>query len=1007
MIVGCSLSVGTADESDAGTGYLTEDGIKYLFDTDTGTAKVTYFDNSTSEVTIPSTVSDASTSTTYYVTEIGNQAFDGKSITRVTIGDKVTTIGNYAFRYCKFLETVEFLGQVELINIYAFYGCEKLQSITIPDTVTSIGTYAFCDCSELKTVTLEENSKLTSIGADAFEKCYKLEFVNLEKATELESIGGWAFYKCELLNSLCSSTDHTDLELNTKLKTIGNRAFAECYKLESVTIPDSVTTIAIYAFENDTSLETINIKNKIIESNMFSGCTSIKSVTFPDTLTSVGTDAFSGITFYEANGTVISSVNAANLKGSTFERSGSALTEAKLYRVVSSEPIIYELRTSTSPNYVAVTGYNATYFPSDGSVTIKNQVEFDGVPYDVTTIEPSAFLNCTSLKNVVIPDTVTSIGDKAFKGCTALESVSIPDSVTSIGVEAFNGCTDLGSATIGTGLTEIGPSMFYNCGALESVTINGDITKIGAGAFYGCKISSITIPGTVTTIDSQAFQGCTSLSSITIPDSVTTLGTKMFYGCTNLNSVTISNNVTSLPDHFFYDCTSLRNLTLGEKITSLGNYYVFENCSDISVKVLSPTITGSLFYECTSISGLTIGSKVTEIKSRAFMNCTSLVSVTFEDDNELTTIGSQAFLDCTSLESIDLEKTTRLTTIGQYAFAGCSVLGSVAEKPVVIPNTVKTIGNSAFYYCKALKSVTIPSLVETIEQYTFASCDSLEKVEIASGVKNIGCYAFAYSKIKHISIPSSVVDIDSNAFYGAAFYDSDGTTTLQVTAESLRGFTFKGDSPSKLIKQAIVISHSVTYDPNGGTGNVPVQEDVQEGETFVIKAYDGTKSGFTFGGWSYGGQTYQPNETMTMGASDITLTAVWTSITAHSVTYDPNGGIGYTPVQTDVVEGVAFLVQGYTGTKDGFTFGGWSYNGRTYQSGDMITMGGSAIVLTAVWDQIYVPVPDTDDEEPPFFPVIPVQPVGGNDTTKTVAVVIAACAAALLAMMFLVFDRRS
>lgn len=910
LIIGCSLSVGTAEESDAAADF-TIDEIEY---TKTGENTVSIRGHTTSFSTVNLIIPDKIDSDQYTVTAIGENAF---------------------------------------------YNCDSLVSVKIPNTITSIGKYAFYGSDKLKTVTLDEDSQLTSIGEEVFDTCYKLESVNLEKATELESIGDYAFYLCKLLNSLCSSTGYTDLELNKKLKTIGKKAFSDCWELESITIPNSVTTIGESAFQLNKSLETVNIKNAIIGDCMFFDCTSIKSVTFPETLMVIGSSPFSGITFHEADGTAISMGNIGKLKGSTFERSESAPSVTKLYRVGPLDPIRYELETSTSPNYVAVTGYNAAYFPSDGSVTIKSQVEFGGVPYDVTTIELNAFSDCALLKNIVIPDTITSIGNNAFKGCTALKSVSIPDSVTDIGVQAFYGCSDLGSATVGTGLTEISQSMFYNCGALENVTINGNVTSIGAGAFYGCKISSIDIPSTVTTIGDQAFQGCTSLSSIIIPDSVTTLEARVFYGCITLSSVTISNKVTSLPTSFFYNCTSLRNLTLGKGIESFGNQ-AFYGCKNISLTVLCP-ITYDMFHGCTWIKRLTIGSNIVTIGNSGFEYCTSLESVTFEENSQLTTIEEEAFYYCTALESIDFDKTPNLGTIGKKAFANCASIGAL-NKPVKIPIPVTSIGEEAFQNCTALR---------------------------------------------HISIPSSVLEIESDAFDGATFYDSDGTTTLQVTAESLRGFTFIGDSCEKLIKQAVAISHSVRYDANGGSATAPDEIQVEEGQEFTIAEYEGTKIGFTFGGWSYGGRTYQQGDTMTMGASDITLTAVWTSIAAHSVTYDPNGGTGYTPVQTDVEEGVAFQVQGYTGTEDGYTFGGWSYNGKTYQSGDMITMGGSDIVLTAIWNPVYVPVPDTDDDELPFYPVAPVQPVGGDDTTKTIAVVIAACAAALLAMMFLAFDRRS
>jgi hypothetical protein len=100
----------------------------------------------------------------------------------------------------------------------------------------------------------------------------------------------------------------------------------------------------------------------------------------------------------------------------------------------------------------------------------------------VTTIS-YAFLRCTSLTNITIPEGVTSIGAGAFQFCTSLTSITIPDTVTSIGTAAFLRCTSLTSITIGNGVTNIGDGAFGGCDSLTSVTFLGDAPKIGDSAF--------------------------------------------------------------------------------------------------------------------------------------------------------------------------------------------------------------------------------------------------------------------------------------------------------------------------------------------------------------------------------------------------------------------------------------------------------------------------------------------------------------------------------------------
>lgn len=127
-------------------------------------------------------------------------------------------------------------------------------------------------------------------------------------------------------------------------------------------------------------------------------------------------------------------------------------------------------------------------------------------------------------KDVIIPDNynalpVVSIGKTAFLNCTSLESITIPNSVTCIGVGAFNGCT-----------------------SLSKITIPDSVTTIGYYAFYECtSLSDITIPNSVTTIGHEAFFGCTSLTSIAIPDSVESIGYLAFQECSSLTDVTFIN----------------------------------------------------------------------------------------------------------------------------------------------------------------------------------------------------------------------------------------------------------------------------------------------------------------------------------------------------------------------------------------------------------------------------------------------------------------------------------
>lgn len=133
---------------------------------------------------------------------------------------------------------------------------------------------------------------------------------------------------------------------------------------------------------------------------------------------------------------------------------------------------------------------------------------------------------------------ITKIGDRAFVQCSRLTRITIPDSVTSIGGYAFEGCSSLTSITIPDSVTSIISGAFYGCVSLTSITIPNGVTSIRSFTFYDCNsLTSITIPDRVTSIDDSAFWSCGSLMSIAIPDRVMSIGYNAFYYCKKLSLI--------------------------------------------------------------------------------------------------------------------------------------------------------------------------------------------------------------------------------------------------------------------------------------------------------------------------------------------------------------------------------------------------------------------------------------------------------------------------------------
>ncbi len=455
----------------------------------------------------------------------------------------------------------------------------------------------------------------------------------------------------------------------------------------------------------------------------------------------------------------------------------------------------------------------------------------------------------------------------------------------------------------------------------------------------------------VTSIGEMAFYGCGGLKSVTIPGSVTSIGYSAFQGCGGLKSVTIPDKVESIEGSAFSECGGLKSVIIGDSVESIGRdaFYGCYNLTSVTIPDSVTSIEKQAFFQCSGLTSVTIGDSVESIEDATFSKCYNLTSVTIGDSVE--SIGYQAFNECYNLTSV---------TIG---------------------DSVTSIGEYAFYGCNGLKSVIIPDSVESIEKHAFLLCDGL--LEISFGEKSSPGRAFPLH----------------------TFYSEDGTELTDLTEISdFAGFTFVGLSIDRMVR---TIEHGVTYDTDGGSEDAPTQDDVREGKTFTVKSYTGTKAGYAFGGWSYGGETYLEGDTVTMGGEDITLTAIWTPI-MHRIAYDLNGGSGTAPTQSDVQEGQTFQVGDYAGTRLGYTFAGWIWNGSTYKAGDTIEMGASDIVLEAVWTKntIFVPIPDNRDDVPEI-PVFPEQTSeDSNDDSTSAAIVAAGCVVVLLAILVLVGSTR-
>ncbi len=260
----------------------------------------------------------------------------------------------------------------------------------------------------------------------------------------------------------------------------------------------------------------------------------------------------------------------------------------------------------------------------------------------VTTIGQNAFMRCTNMPGITLPQSVTSIGKSAFQS-SGLTSIVIPENVVSWEKNVFLNCTDLKSVRIPSGITSIEESVFCGCPSLETLEIPENVTEIGRDAFQGCSsLHDITIPGKVTSIGEGAFYKCSGLENIIIPASVTSIGRGAFDSCSNLTDITFSEGIaiTRIEEGLFVGCTALETIAFPLSVTSIGGA-AFGDCSSLSSIEIPDGVTSierETFYGCSSLTEITIPSGVTDIGYYAFYGCSSLGSVIMQGSKPPTLV---------------------------------------------------------------------------------------------------------------------------------------------------------------------------------------------------------------------------------------------------------------------------------------------------------------------------------------------------------------------------------
>ena len=345
-------------------------------------------------------------------------------------------------------------------------------------------------------------------------------------------------------------------------------------------------------------------------------------------------------------------------------------------------PTDFSWETVDNGTSVKITSYHG----SDTIVTIPDVI--DGKP--VTVVGEYAFLWCTEITSIVIPDSVLIIDEYAFYGCNGLTTIDIPGSVVEIGNGAFYWCVGLSDITVDPDNTEF-------------VSVSGVLYDIDLNELImyppGRTDDSFIVPDGITAICNYSFMGCNYLQHVVFPLEVVDIGQEAFAQCAELTEVAL-HNVETIGDWAFCGCRSLCNLTLGSELRTIGK---------------------SAFYECYELTFVTIPRNTTSIGPTAFVDCTSLTYIDVEAGNVMYS----------SLDGVLFDHDR--TVLIQYP---CDR----TDTNYTVPNGVMSIANSAFMRCGHLTSISFPSSLISIGDSSFYDCPSLVDMWFHGDVPTTGPY---------------------------------------------------------------------------------------------------------------------------------------------------------------------------------------------------------------------------------------------------------------------------
>lgn len=364
-----------------------------------------------------------------------------------------------------------------------------------------------------------------------------------------------------------------------------------------------------------------------------------------------------------------------------------------------------------------------------GAFANSNIVSADFTNSKITIIPDSLFMGCKHLREIVGLDFIkSSTSDK--------NTIH----VTRIGHNAFRGCNNLNIQELSFDRIEIEDNAFSFCDTIKSVEIKRSV--LYSGVFKDCyNLESVDWGNSMARMPSQLFLSCEKLAKINNVDNVIIIGTEAFKG-TAISSIKEFNNLKDIESAAFYGCLQLTEIN-SSTIERIGSN-VFGNSNIENVTLSNPK--GLILYD------------------NAFDYAQNLKEVDMSK-TVIEVIPSHCFAHTTKLKTIKFSPKTKKIEFGVFYGSGIN--------EIIIPDSVRTIGDCAFAYCQKLKKVGWSSKCKIISRRVFLGCIKLKSITKTEHIQRIREYAFCDTN----------VTITLHVFHKispSAFQDFEGTLDLSM-----------------------------------------------------------------------------------------------------------------------------------------------------------------------------------------------------------------------------------